>query len=167
MSSFHDKVNEGYYDDKPKSTFWEDLDRATILLQQENAKFSIEFNKNIDVFRQAKALEKTDVYKAIELYESIKNTNYGKFDCIGRLIVLYRKTKQKDKEKQHIEFKIEELQNLEYDRMIFLQNRFPDESENIKQHYENGGVYTTPELQRIDFHSRIEKLKSKLKINQP
>lgn len=132
-------------------------------ISEKNKLFEIEFSKNLQIYKLANSLEKHDVYKAIELYESIKNTNYGKFDCIGRLIILYRKTKQKDKEKQHIEFKIEELQNLEYDRMIFLQNRFPDESENIKQHYENGGVYTTPELQRIDFNSQIEKLKSKLK----
>lgn len=87
----------------------------------------------------------------------LKNTNYGNFDSVGRLILLYRKTKQKDKEIQNIQFKIENIQNSEYNKMIFLQNKFPEESEKIKFHFENKTEYLTPELRKVNFHIKIEK----------
>lgn len=158
MSSFQKRLESGYYDNQPKSEFWNDLEADTNRIQQENKKWSIEFNKVAEVFKKAKSLEKIDIYQAIELYESIKNTKYGNFDTVGRLAILYRKTKQKEKEIQHMEFKIEEVQNTQYDRMTFLQGRFPAESEKIKLAYDNKIEYLTPDLMTINFHSSTDKL---------
>jgi|GEM_PF-1434066 len=164
MTNFEDKLNSDFYKDKPKSLFIEDLEKETQKLREENKKWSVEFNKVAEIFKTAKSLEKTDIYKSIGLYESIKNTNYGKFDSVGRLILLYRKTKQKEKERQHLEFKLEEAQNSEYNRMRFLQEKYPEESENIKYHYENKIEYLSPELLKINFHSKIEKLTKELEL---
>ena len=83
---------------------------------------------------------------------------------MGRLIILYRKTKQKEKEAECIEYKIEDLQNREYDRKEFLKTKYPEDTDEIQNCYDNQTIYTTPELVKIDFHKNIIKLKERLKI---
>ncbi len=159
MFNFQNKLNSEYYIGEPDSEFWNDLENETKRLQSENRKFDEIFNRNVSVFKLAKSLEKSEPYKAIELYESIKNTNYGNFDTLSRLIILYRKTKQKEKEIQHLEYKLEEEQNTQYNRMCFLKNRFPNLDDEIESNYNNQMEFTTPELQVVNFHSKIEKIK--------
>lgn len=127
-----------------------------------NTEWDANFKRVTEIYLKAKSLEKTDIYEAINLYESIKNTNYGKFDSVGRLIILYRKTRQREKEIEHVRYKIEETQNDEYNRMAFLQNKYPNESNVIKFHYDNKMEYLTPDLVRINFHKNLEKLISLL-----
>lgn len=148
---------------KPRKSFMDELEEKTKVIREKNRIWSIEFNKNGDTFKKAKELERSDPYKAIELYESIKNTNYGNFDTLSRLIILYRKTKQKDKEIQHIKFKIEELQHREFYRLEFVLSKYPEESEYIKECYETGKDCFLPNGSVINFKRKIINLQSKLK----
>lgn len=131
-------------------------------VKEKNRIWQTRFDEVCQITFKARELEKENPYKAIELYESIKNTNYGNFDTLGRLIILYRRTKQKDKEIQHIEFKIEDEQNFAYNSKLFLQNRFPEEAEKIQYYYDNKEIYITPELAKIDFFKKIDRLFERL-----
>ena len=143
---------------------WEQFDKELEEVREHNRLWQQEFNKVCEITFKARKLEKTDPMKAIQLYESIKNTNYGNFDTLGRLIILYRKTKQKEKEAEYIEFKIEDLQNREYNRKEFLKTKYPEDADEIQNCYDNQTIYTNPQLVKIDFHKNIIKLKERLKI---
>ena len=82
---------------------WEQFDKELEEVREHNRLWQQEFDKVCEITFEARKLEKTDPLKAIQLYESIKNTKYGNFDTLGRLIILYRKTKQKEKEAECIE----------------------------------------------------------------
>lgn len=131
-------------------------------VREKNRVWQARFDEVCQITFKARELEKEHPYQAIELYESIMNTNYGNFDTLGRLIILYRRTKQKEKEIQHIEFKIEDEQNFAYNSKLFLQNRFPEEAEKIQYCYDNKEIYITPELAKIDFFKKIDRLFERL-----
>jgi hypothetical protein len=143
---------------------WEQFDKELEEVREHNRLWQQEFDKVCEITFEARKLEKTDPLKAIQLYESIKNTNYGNFDTLGRLIILYRKTKQKEKEAECIEYKIEDLQNREYNSKEFLKTKYPEDADEIQNCYDNQTIYTTPELVKIDFHKNIIKLQERLKI---
>lgn len=127
-------------------------------LREKNRKWEENFNKVIQIYELAKQKEKTEPLTAIEIYQSIRDTNYGDFDVLGRLIILYRKTKQTSEELKHIEFKIEHIHNSEYNRMQFLSLKYPEDADLIRNCYDNELIYVTPEGYDIDFYKEIRKL---------
>lgn len=135
-------------------------------LKEKNRNWDIEFNKVKEIIFEARKTEKTDILKSIELYESVKNTNYGNWNSVERLIILYRKTRQYEKELQHLKYYLEDLQNQEYNRKEFLKNRFPSEAEDIERCFNENLEYVTPELVHINFHSKIEKVKIQIDKKQ-
>lgn len=142
------------------------LDEELRKIQQENRDWQKGFDKVTEIFNRAKELEKTDPRQAIKLYESIRDTNYGKFGTLQRLAVLYNKVGDKAKLIQTLDFLIEETQTDEYNRMEFTQKKFPNDAHNVKFCYEAKLPYTTPEGRIIDFHSRVDQLKKRLEKEQ-
>lgn len=143
------------------------FDKDFETLKQENEKWSYQFGKVADIYKTAKKIEQTNPYKAIELYLSIRDTSYGNFDTLGRLIILYRKTKQVEKEIQHIDFKIEQEQNRQYNRKESLKKSYPKSADYIEKCYRKNIPFVNPHplySNSIDFFAEIKKL-SKRKLD--
>lgn len=135
------------------------LDKEIEKLREKNAKWQEGFNEVCAITFKARELEKTNPLEAIALYESIRDTPYGNFDTLGRLIILYRKTKQKDKELKCIEFKIEDEQHRAYNQKCTLQYKYPEDKEEIQRCYDEEEIYTTPGYGfKIDFHKKTKTL---------
>lgn len=140
-----------------KNIVW--LEKELEELQKANAKWQEEFDKVCAITFKAREIEKTNPLEAIALYESIRDTPYGNFDTLGRLIILYRKTKQKEKELKCLEFKIEDEQHRAYARKCTLQDKYPEESDKIQRCYDEKEPYITPDYgYKIDFHKKIKKI---------
>lgn len=143
------------------------FDKSFQELKLEIQDFDRNFDRNTRIFHQAKSLESTNPYKAIELYTSIRDSNYGNFDTLGRLIILYRKTKQIEKEIQHIDFKIEQEQNRQYNRKESLKKSYPKSADYIEKCYRKNIPFVNPHplySNSIDFFAEIKKL-SKRKLD--
>jgi len=167
QKSIYQRRIEEYSKNNPFPETMEEVKLKTEDLQKENREWNKKFNENLRIFKKAKSLEKTDPYKAIELYESIKNTSYGNFATLDRLIILYRKTKQIQKELQNIDFNIEDLQNKEYNRMIFCIHKYPESESYIRKCYKDGSDCLMPNGSVINFKKKIFQLeKRKSKYNQ-
>lgn len=140
----------------------------------------IEFLKNIEKekryknnekyilenYPKARGLENVDNQKAIELYEIMMNMNHHR-DILDRLIILYRKTKQKEKEIQAIEWLIEEEQNRQYNRMKFSQLMDPESADFIEDCYNNKLPFINKHGYPINFFTKINRLNERLqKLNK-
>ncbi|SKB57939.1 hypothetical protein SAMN05660477_00013 [Soonwooa buanensis] len=139
----------------------------TILEKLKNRKKVIDKEKNREqdgqkIYQEAKNLELIDINKAIRLYESIINVNLHR-DVLDRLIILYRKMKNKKEEIRILKFLIEEEQNKEYNRMTFLISKNPILEKEIRNCYNNDLTFIEPVHGfRINFNTKINRLKSRL-----
>ncbi|OPC34620.1 hypothetical protein [Elizabethkingia miricola] len=116
----------------------------------------------IDTYNIAKSLENIDNYKSIELYMSIQGMNHYR-DVLDRLIILYRKTKQKEKEIQMINWLIEEEQNRQYNRMRFSQLTDPENADFIQNCYNNKESFVNIYGFTINFFKKIDRLTERLR----
>ncbi|TDX83935.1 hypothetical protein [Epilithonimonas xixisoli] len=113
-----------------------------------------------NLYNKARSLEDIDNLEAIKIYQKLQNIS--QYDALDRLIILYRKTHQKELEIQAIEWLIEEEQNKEYNRMSFLSMKFPDDAAKIRNCYDNNETYINPLGVPINFHSKINRLKNRI-----
>lgn len=148
-------------DGKPLKVLFSEYEQ--ILQKERNEKYEEKYRNDIfEAYRKARELENIDNEKAIGFYESIRDRKHN-YDVLDRLIILYRKTKQPDKEVEAIKFLIEEEENKAYDRMVFLQQKYPDQSNEIKYSYENNLPFINPEFGfQINFRKKISRLHSRL-----
>lgn len=135
-----------------------------ILEKQRLRDFDKKYKNDIaEAYRKAKSLENIDNDKAIGLYESIRDRKRN-FDVLDRLIILYRKTNQKEKEIESINFLIEEEENSEYNKMRFLQLKYLDHREEIEKCYEEYVPFINPEFGfQTTFRKKIIRLKERLR----
>lgn len=143
-----------------------------ILEKERNRKFEKEYQENIaEAYQKAKELENIDNEKAIGFYEAIRDRHHH-FDVLGRLIILYRKTKQPDKEVEAIKFLIEEEEIKAFERMELMQIKYPDYRDEIRFCYDNDLPFTNPEFgfdvnfrkKVIRLQDRLQKLENKQKL---
>lgn len=130
--------------------------------RKEFIEFDTERRRVFDVNAQARKIEKSDVLKAIELYESVKNHEYNRYDTLGRLMILYRRTKQFDKEIETIKLAIPKELEREKKRMNTLIRKYPEDESLIKDCFVTGQAYKTEYGNEIDFYREINKLKKRL-----
>lgn len=137
----------------------EELENEIQKLKKELNDWDYHFGKVTTTYKTAKELEKNDPYKAIELYMSIKDSKYGNFDVLSRLIILFRKTKQKEQELLHIDLKIEEEQHREYQRKEFMKKKYPESADYIEECYNNKVPCINPIYSNtIDFYKKVNAL---------
>lgn len=136
-----------------------------ILQKERNEKFEEKYRNDIsEAYRKARKLENIDNEKAIGFYESIRDRKHH-YDVLDRLIILYRKTKQPEKEVEAIKFLIEEEENKSYNRMVFLQQKYPNQKDEIKYSYEKNLPFINPEFGfQINFRKKIIRLEERLQI---
>lgn len=137
------------------------LDKKIEKLKIENEKWSKEHKRISEIHFLALEIEKNDPLKAIELHESIRDNSVNHFDTLGRLIILYRKTKQKDLEIRTIKFKIENEQNREYGRLQNVLRKFPEMEVYVQKCYDSGEDCILPSG-TLNFKKKIQKLQTRL-----
>lgn len=142
-----------------------ELSRSKKKLKESKAKlekWENEHSKVSEIHFKARSLEKTDPIKAIELHESIRDNSTNHFDTLGRLMILYRKTKQKELEIKTINLKINQEKTREDGRLQNVLRKFPDLKDYILECYESGADCNLP-TGVINFKKNILKLEDRLK----
>lgn len=137
----------------------EELENEIQKLKKELNDWGYHYGKVTTIYETAKELEKNDPYKAIELYMSIRDSKYNYFDVLSRLIILFRKTKQKEQELLHIDLKIEKEQHREYQRKEFMKKKYPESADYIEECYNNKVPCINPIYSNtIDFYKKVNAL---------
>jgi tetratricopeptide (TPR) repeat protein len=136
-------------------------DYDKIIQSEEKQKFENQQRERVrSISIRAKSLENIDNEKAIMLYEEIRDRPNN--DALERLIILYRKTKQKDKEIEAIKFLIEEEQNRAYNGMTFLCLKYPERTAEIINCYNKNITFISEFGFPVNFHKKVHTLEMRL-----